>query len=198
LRMLASLGAHAVGVDVDPVLDALYSANPGDTGVVPRAKAAGPGANGSLVLHHGRFPKDRAVKSGVGEGHALVISKNVLKLGYIHPEREPPSPGMLIDLGVDDDSFLRGVRDALAPGGLLLIYNLYPKASGPDEPYKPWADGRCPFTKDALERAGLEVLEYNRDDTEAARAMGERLGWRNQMNFEDDLYAMYTVARRRE
>jgi hypothetical protein len=198
LRMLASLGAHAVGVDVDPVLDALYSANASDTGVVARAKVAGEGSNGSLVVLNGRFPKDRAIKQSVGEGHALIVSKNVLKLGYIHPEREPPSPNMLIDLGVDDDSFLRAMHDALEPGGLFLIYNLYPKASAPDEPYKPWADGRCPFSKDAMERAGFEVIEYNRDDTDAARALGEKLGWRAQMDFEEDLFGMYTLARRRE
>jgi hypothetical protein len=133
----------------------------------------------------------------VGEGHALVLSKNVLKLGYIHPEREPPSPNMLIDLGVDDDTFLRAIHNTLAPGGLFVIYNLYPRQAGPDEPYKPWADGRAPFTKDQFERAGFEVLEFNRDDTETARAMGERLGWRGQMNFEEDLFAMFTIAKRR-
>lgn len=196
LRMLASLGAHAVGVDVDPVLDALYSANASDTGVVARAKAAGDGSNGSLSVLRGQFPRDRAIKQGVGTGHALIISKNVLKLGYIHPEREPPSPNMLIDLGVDDDSFLRATHDALRPGGLFVIYNLYPKPAGPDEPYKPWADGRSPFSKDAMERAGFEVIEYNRDDTDTARAMGEKLGWAAQMNFEDDLFGMYTIARR--
>ncbi len=198
LRLLASLGSHCVGVDVDPVLDALYNAEPSDTGVVSRARVAGPGSNGSIVVLDGRFPKDRAIKQRVGEGHALVISKNVLKLGYIHPEREPPSPNMLIDLGVDDDTFLRAIRDAMAPGGLFVIYNLYPKQAGPNEPYKPWADGRSPFTKDQFERAGFDVVEFNRDDTETARAMGDRLGWRGQMNFEEDLFAMFTIVRRRD
>jgi hypothetical protein len=198
LRLLASLGAHSVGVDVDPVLDALYNAEPSDTGVVSRARVAGPGSNGSLVVLDGRFPKDRAITQRVGEGHALVLSKNVLKLGYIHPEREPASPNSLIDLGVDDDTFLRAMRDALAPGGVFVIYNLYPRQAGPDEPYKPWADGRSPFTKDQFERAGFDVLEFNRDDTDTARAMGERLGWRGQMNFEEDLFAMFTIVRRRE
>lgn len=197
LRLLASLGAHSVGVDVDPVLDALYNADPSDTGVVSRARVAGPGSNGSIVVLDGRFPKDRAIAQRVGEGHSLVLSKNVLKLGYIHPEREPPSPNMLIDLGVDDDTFLRAIHGAMAPGGLFVIYNLYPKQAGPDEPYKPWADGRAPFTKDQFERAGFDIVEYNRDDTETARAMGERLGWRGQMNFEEDLFAMFTIARRR-
>lgn len=198
LRLLASLGAHCVGVDVDPLTHALYTTDPSDTGAAPRAKSAGEGPNGSVSLVHGRFPADRKTIEQVGGGCALILSKNTLKLGYIHPERDPPSPDMLITLGVDDESYLRAVRDALAPGGLFLIYNLYPQPSAPDEPYKPWADGRCPFPQAMLERVGFEVLEYNRDDTEAARAMGEKLGWRAQMNFETDLFGMYTVARKRQ
>lgn len=195
LRLLASLGAHCVGVDVDPLLKALYTTDPSDTGAVPRAKAAGEGPNGSVTLVHGRYPADRAVVEQIGGDYSLILSKNTLKLGYIHPERDPPSPDMLISLGVDDETYLRAVRDALAPGGLFLIYNLYPRPSEPEEPYKPWADGRCPFPRAMLERVGFEVIEYNADDTEAARAMGDRLGWRGQMNFETDLFGMYTIAR---
>lgn len=198
LRLLASLGAHCVGVDVDPLLNALYAADPSDTGAIPRAKIAGDGPNGSITLVHGRYPADRKIIENVGGDYSLILSKNTLKLGYIHPERDPPSPDMLITLGVDDETYLRNLRDALAPGGLLVIYNLYPKPSEPDEPYKPWADGRCPFPRAMLERTGFEVLEYNTDDTEAARAMGDRLGWRGQMNFETDLFGMYTIARKRE
>ncbi|MBX3351295.1 MAG: hypothetical protein KF684_00015 [Phycisphaeraceae bacterium] len=198
LRLLASLGAHAVGVDVDPLLHALYTTDPADTGASPRAKIAGEGPNGSVTIVHGRFPADRAAVEQVGAGCALILSKNTLKLGYIHPERDPPSQDMLISLGVDDESYLRAVRDALAPGGLFVIYNLYPKPSEPDEPYKPWADGRCPFPQAMLERVGFEVIEYNRDDTEAARAMGDKLGWRSQMDFETDLFGMFTIARKRE
>lgn len=197
LRLLASLGAHVTGVEVDPLLKAVYSANPADTGAVPRAKIAGTGANGSITLLHGQFPKDQDLVGAVGGGHALLISKNVLKRGYIHPEREPASPQMLIDLGVDDDTFLRRAHDALAPGGLFVIYNFYPKPKAPDEPYIPWADGRTPFSKEAYERAGFEVLEYNRDDTPAAREVGAQLGWGASMDLQDDLFGMYTVARRR-
>lgn len=198
LRLLASLGAHSVGIDVDPLLHALYTTEPSDTGAVPRAKTAGEGPNGSVTVVHGRFPADRAAVEQVGAGYALILSKNTLKLGYIHPERDPPSQDMLITLGVDDETYLRAVRDALAPGGLFVIYNLYPKPSEPDEPYRPWADGRCPFPKAMLERVGFEVVEYNRDDTEQARAMGDKLGWRAQMDFETDLFGMFTIARRRE
>jgi len=40
LRLLASLGADMVGVEVDPLLRALYSA-PGDQGAIARARQPG-------------------------------------------------------------------------------------------------------------------------------------------------------------
>ena len=76
----------------------------------------------------------------------LVLSKNTLKRGYIHPER-PTEDRKLIKLGVDDRAFVQAVYDMLEPGGLFLIYNLCPAQAPPDQPYIPWADGRCPFDR---------------------------------------------------
>lgn len=190
LRLLASLGAQAVGVEVDPLLPALYSA-PGDQGVIEPGR-------GTVKLVHGHWPGDLAASQGVGKGFDVVISKNVLKRGYIHPER-PADERMLVRLGVSDSAFVAALREVLAPGGLALLYNLSPAPSPPDKPYKPWADGRCPFPRAMWESAGFEVLAFDADDSEFARRMGRALGWdegRGAMDLEKDLFGHYTLVRR--
>ncbi len=197
LRLLASLGGQVVGVEVLDLLRELYR-EPADTGAIPRSAAAptgAPGAPGTLTRHFGRLPGDPALRSAVGGGYHLILSKNVLKRGYVHPERAA-DPRQLVDLGVDDATFVRAVYDALAPGGLVVIYNLYPKQSPPDEPYIPHATGECPFDRAIVESAGFEVVAFDADDTPAARAMGEALGWSGSMDLQNDLFGMYTILRR--
>jgi hypothetical protein len=95
---------------------------------------------------------------------------------------------------------VREVHQRLAPGGWFLIYNLAPAPSKPDEPYKQWADGRCPFPKQMLEQAGFEVLKYDQDDSPAVRAMARALGWDEgeaKLDVENDLFGLYTLARRK-
>lgn len=197
LRLLAELGLHAVGLDVDPTLGALYSA-PGDTGAVIRTADAPPDLPpaGSVEIAIGRFPVDEHTVTTAGEGARLFISKNTLKRGYIHPDR-PVDPRRTIDLGVEDDAFVAAVHRTLAPGGWFVIYNLHPAPAAPDEPYVPWADGRSPFSREDFEGAGFEVLVFDRDDTSFARKMGSALGWGASMDLEADLFATFTVARRR-
>jgi len=194
LRLLASLGAQVTGVEVLELLRDFYR-EPGDTGVIPRSQAAGPGAAGTLTLHYGHFPGDTGLRDEVGGGYDLILSKNVLKLGYVHPQREV-DPRYLVDLGVDDAAFLGAMHSALAPGGLLVIYNLYPPQNPPDEPYLPHATGECPFERALIETAGFEVVVLDRDDTAAARRLGDALGWSQDMDLDRDLLAMYTVLRR--
>ncbi|MFT3772683.1 MAG: hypothetical protein QM820_45405 [Minicystis sp.] len=87
LRLLASTGVHTTGVDVWPLLRALYSW-PEDQGEI-----TGPeGEKGSLRLIDGYFPKDPKVVRTVGTGYDVIVSKNVLKKGYIHPDRPVPHP----------------------------------------------------------------------------------------------------------
>ena len=87
LRLLAGLGADVTGVNVDPMLRALYCSprRPGDH-QEPR------GRDGRLRLIDGRFPADATVKKAVGGDYDLILSKNTLKRGYVHPER-PVEPG---------------------------------------------------------------------------------------------------------
>jgi SAM-dependent methyltransferase len=194
LRLLASLGGHATGIEILELLRVYYRER-SDTGTIPRSAAAAPGPPGALALVYGSFPGDAEVRRAVGDGYDLVVSKNVLKKGYVHPEREA-DPRHLVHLGVDDETFVRAVHDVLNPGGLFVIYNLYPAQAPPDEPYIPWATGGCPFERGLVESVGFEIVVLDRDDTEFARRMGEALGWADSMDLETELFAMYTVLRR--
>jgi hypothetical protein len=191
LRMLASVGADVTGIEVDPLLERLYS-RPEDTGAIARCGPAEPG--GRLRLLFGRFPAEESIVRDAGEGYDVFVSKNTLKRGYIHPEQEV-DPRMLVHLGVTDADFVAAVHALLKPGGGFLIYNLCPAPS--PEKYIPWADGRSPFDRELLESSGFDVLAFDQDDTEAARAMGEALGWAESMDLEKDLFGTYTLARKR-
>jgi hypothetical protein len=192
LRLLASLGATAIGIDVDKMLRALYR-EPADVGAIPRAASAGKGAPGRVELLFGQYPAEADLVTRLGTGLDAFVSKNTLKRGYIHPAKEV-DPRMLVHLGVDDATFVRAVYAALKPGGYFLIYNLYP--AQPADRYIPWADGQTPFTRELLEEVGFTVLAYDVDDTAPARAMGATLGWAEQMNLETDLFGIYTLVRK--
>jgi SAM-dependent methyltransferase len=196
LRMMASCGAKVVGLDVDSFLTALYS-EPGDTGTID----GGEGVTGTISLVNGRVSEE-AVRKAIGDGYDVITSKNTLKRGYIHP---PPEQNvdkrLLVDLGVDDATFVKTLFDILNPGGVVLIYNLSPKQAdlAAGEKYIPWADGRCPFDRDLLEKTGFTVIEYDRNDDAAARAMGDALGWdegEQPMDLHADLFAHYTLLRK--
>ena len=195
-RLLATLGCPVAAVDVDPLLPALYS-EPGDTGRV------GPtDAQGAVTLVTGHWPGEPAiadaVRGALPEGVDLFLSKNTLKRGYVHPAEEV-DPRRLVHLGVSDEEFVGAVAKSLRPGGLFVIYNLCPAPAAPGQPYIPWADGHCPFTREVLQAAGLEVLDFDVVDDEAVRALGHALGWdegEGAMKLQDDLFAWFTVARR--
>jgi hypothetical protein len=182
--MMAQSGAEVIGVDVAPLLERIYD------GRYPTQ------SGGSVALAHGKFPKDEKVAERVGRDFDLVISKNTLKRGYIHPAREA-RPGTTIDLGVEDATFLKTLYDRMKPGALFVIYNLCPAKSPLDKPYIPWADGESPFSKEQFEAAGFEVLAFDVEDNAAARALGKALGWDKQMKLESELFSWYTIVRRK-
>jgi hypothetical protein len=187
LRMLALDGHDCVGVDVAPLLKIMY------------ANSSGPLGDGSVHVLDGYFPKDLEIVEKVGNDFDLFLSKNVLKRGYIHPTRDVSDPRMLIDLGVDDEQFLSRVANMLKPNGLFVIYNFCPPKSPANKPYIPWSEGESPFTREAFEGAGLEVLHLDVVDDIEARRFGHALGWDKEggMNLESDLFAWYTIARKR-
>ena len=196
LKLMAALGADVAGVEVDPMLRALYS-QPGDQGPMPGVKGAA-GKQGAVRLVHGQFPAEAGVVKEIGEGYDLFLSKNVLKNGYIHPA-QPVDPKRLVHLGVDDAAFVKHVARILKPGGFAMIYNLHPPQNPADKPYIPWADGRCPFARELWEGAGLRVLAFDVDDSPAVRTMARALGWdkgEQPMDPEKDLFATYTLVTR--
>lgn len=203
LRLLASLGADVVGIDVDPLLRALYSAA-GDQGEIavwgppPDPRAPTVRRNGRITLLTGRFPAEPEIVAAAGENYDLFLSKNTLKRGYIHPEQHV-DPRRLVHLGVDDTTFVRNVNRLLKPGGLVVLYNLSPAPNAPGKPYLPWADGRCPFPPSLWEALGFQVLVYDREDHAAARRLGHALGWDRgpeAMDLDNDLFAHYSIFRK--
>jgi len=188
LRMLALSDIHAVGVDVAPLLKVMYS------------DAGGTLGSGSVRVFDGKFPKEKKLAGAIGDQFDLVLSKNVLKRGYIHPTREVVDPRMTINLGVTDEEFLASIYAMLKPGGMFVIYNFCPPKTSVDQPYVPWADGESPFTKDVFAKTGFEILKWDIVDDSEARRLGQALGWDapGGMKLESDLFAWYTIARRPE
>ncbi len=184
LRLMTSLGWRVTGVDISPLLPALY-AFPGDQ-------------DDGLHLIDGHFPSDPNTVAAVGGGYDLVISKNTLKRGYVHPDR-PTEPKHRLQLDATDDEVLAAFFKALRPGGSMLIYNICPALTPPEKPFVPWSDGRSPFHEDQWQRAGFEVLAFDRDDTTALRQVARALGWGDnpqEWDIEHDLSVLYTLVRR--
>lgn len=192
LELLAAMDIDVVGVDVDPLLPLLYEA-------AFSGSKRGRAEHGSVLLLNGRFPADSAVRSKAGGNFDLFLSKNTLKNGYIHPAQKVDKR-LTIELGVDDEAFVRAMYSVLKPGGFAMLYNLCPAPAPPGKPYIPWADGRCPFPRALLEKSGFEVLAFDIDDASEGHAMAKALGWdkgQYGMNLKKDLFIWYTLARRK-
>ncbi|MEX2218974.1 MAG: hypothetical protein WD749_09460 [Phycisphaerales bacterium] len=190
-RMMALLGADVHGIDVEPLFALLYS-RPGDTGEI----ISDSGERGRLTLHHGQWPGDPAIAEAVGGGYDAIVSKNTLKMGYIHPARETDT-SRLVHLGVTDEEFLKASFNALKPGALFLVYNLSPRQTPPDKPYLPHADGKFPFERSLVERTGFEVLEWDRTDDDAARAVFAALDpSKPPESFNESIFSWHTLLRR--
>ena len=194
LRLLATMGVDATGVDVDPLLTALYGERD------DQGEFRGPeGERGNVRLIEGRFPADPAIVAAVGTGYDLVITKNVLKKGYIHPDR-PADERFLIKLGASDEVVLKSFFEVLKPGGKMLVYNICPALTPPDKPFVPWSDGRSPFTRQQWEAAGFKVDVIDQDDSAAVRVMVHALGWgddpEEKWDIDHDMSVLYTLVER--
>jgi hypothetical protein len=189
LRLLASLGVDATGVDVKPELPLIYG-RPGDAGPIPGIEA---GPAGSVRILNGFFPRDAPVRESVGADYDFVIAKNTLKKGYIHPDRPAPER-YLIHLGVDDATFLATFHSILKPRGWMMLYNIFEPIPD-DKPFKPMSDGRSPFSKEQWEAAGFSVEAFDVDDSEMTRRV---LSITDGDEPVAHLRALYTLLRRRD
>ncbi len=183
-RLMATAGAQVQALDVDSLLPALYRER-SDQGLI-----RGLGSRvGTLALFDGLFAGDPALTKALGRHHDLIVAKNTFKRGFMKPL---PGRKALVEFGVSDAALLSALRHALAPGGLLVIYNL----AGALNPERPSTDGRSPFDRAAYAAAGFEVLALDASDDTAARAMGQALGWDKQMgDLSQNLFALFTVLR---
>lgn len=148
-----------------------------------------------LRLVDGHFPANREVRSAVGGGYDVILSKNTLKRGYVHPER-PVDARRRLDLGMDDSAFLKILNESLTPGGHVLIYNICPAPSQPGQPYKNWADGRCPFAREDWIKAGFRIVAFDRDDSDLIRRFAYALGWDRgvaKIDVKSDVFASYSL-----
>lgn len=213
LKLLAAQGAQTVGISPSPRLRALYSF-PGDQGelaVVDRE------VRGRVTLLSGTFPADPAARAAVGGGYDVIIARNLLLRGYIHPSaaEDTTLPGAraasppALDLGVSDEEFLRYMLEALKPGGRLLVYNLCAPPPPSTVAYDPHSDCRNPFPQALWQAMGFRVRDYDRSDTTALRdlvralapdplttppTVPSRIG-SARLN-PGDLYATYTLVER--
>lgn len=205
LRLLASIGMNITGIEVDPLLQAMYN-QPDDVGLIEGTGMGEKTPDGVLRLLFGKWPAEPQLVTDVGDGYDIFLSKNTLKRGYIHPE--PPEgqtvdPRRLINLGVDDATFVREVARILRPGGVWMVYNICPAPAKEGEQYIPWADGRFPFDRTLVEQSGFEVVAWDQDDSTVIRDFARAMYWdegddtgQGKIDVEKDLFAHYTLLRR--
>jgi hypothetical protein len=184
LRLLSFAGVDASGIEARKELATLY------------AKQDDP----HIHLFNGHWPGE--LGQAVGGGYDLIVSKNTLKKGYIHPDREAPEK-QLIHLGVDDATFLAALKNALVPHGQVLIYNIFVPLR-PMETFKPMSDGRSPWTKEEWTAAGFDVEAFDVSDTEkmhsilAVTAEGQPSKTIKSPPEYVSYQSLYTLVRRRD
>jgi hypothetical protein len=190
VRLTAAAGAQVVGVDVDSVLPALYDQTSDQGPIDDRALS---GTTGTITLVNGNFPTDPKTVATMSNID-LLFAKNTLKKGFITP-REGKA---LIDPGVPLDQYLNSFHTALAPNGIMIIYNLSQRQELGK--YRGANDAGSPFTREQYAAAGFEVLAFEQDDNAQARAVAQGLGWggpQGMGDLEGNLFAQFTALKKR-
>ncbi len=186
LELLAACGAEVVGVEVDPILTMLY-----DDSQDARAVENPGGEDGSVRVTECLWPNEEACRDDVGGGYDIIISRNLLKRGYVKP-KELIGNYVPVAHGMSDEEACRRFYDALAPGGVLVIYSL----GGKPDPAKPWTDIANPWPAEAFEAVGFEVIEHDLDVSPEAREMFVALGYRTPEEAADQLFGVCSVCRK--
>ncbi|MBL8875966.1 MAG: hypothetical protein JNM86_09250 [Phycisphaerae bacterium] len=163
LRLMACLGASVTGLETDKLVAALYAFD-GDTGPVRsvRGRTIDRSHDGSIAIKQGRLGVDWKPEAGSLD---LILSRNTLKQGYVHPRAEHAHEPN-VKLKLTDEAFLETVRASLSRGGLFAIYNTFdPTDNGPG------ANGHCPFSREQLAASRFEVLAHDQSDDSRALAL---------------------------
>ncbi len=148
---------------------------------------------GSLLISVDSFAQDKnANRAKAGEAIAK-LSKEVDDARLVVSNR------WVADWISTVNKFLASIARMLKPSGLFVIYNFCPAKAPQDKPYVPWADGESPFSKEAFENCGFEVLHFDVKDELEARRLAHALKWDvdGGMNLDSDLFAWYTIVRKK-
>lgn len=163
--LLASLGADVTILHHQVRMRGLYSQHQ-DSGTVENI---GDGPDGSLRLIYADWPSETV--EDMGEGYDLVIVSDWISQGLSMPMALPPrwiTPGRpLRAMDSSPDDFLKSAAQIMSPGGRFISY-----AYGPIEPRQaaqsqPYSDVRSPYSSEAIEESGLELLVLDADDSRA-------------------------------
>ncbi|MFG0256963.1 MAG: hypothetical protein ACF8GE_03580 [Phycisphaerales bacterium JB043] len=217
LHVLASAGADVVGIQTEGAMDGPVHARI-ELGQIPRAESVAEGDGGTLTIKTGTYPTSDEIIELAGGQIDLFVSKNSLRRGYF-PAIPDPTPcryfrgSASIIIGDDpykdlplcvtefvpkDAEYLQTVYDALAPGGLFLVYNLYIDRGDREEMWvRPDGVGECQFDLEMVIRAGFEIISWNQDDSAHARTMQEALReYETGCRPSEEYSAMATILRK--
>ncbi|MEQ8770784.1 MAG: methyltransferase domain-containing protein [Phycisphaerales bacterium] len=186
LELLAACGAEVVGVEVDPILTLLYADSQS-----PRAVANPEGADGSVRVIECLWPNEASCRDDVGGDYDVILARNLLKRGYVKP-KELIGNYIPVAHGMSDEEALGHFYEALAPGGVVVIYSL----GGAPDPDKPWTDIANPWPEAAWEAVGFEVVHHDLDVSADAGAMFVALGYSEPETVADTLFGVCSVYRK--
>ena len=148
---------------------------------------AGPnGQSGHLeVMRFGAFDPE-ASKGKVPEGHHLITVRNLV---HKIPENDyfGSEPWVQSGIAFKKEDFMARLFELLAPGGLLLIYNVNVEPAITDNA----------FSQTDWESSGFKVLAFDRDDRGAALGIGLELGWDGKSSpLDQTIRAKYSLFKR--
>ena len=191
-RLLASLGADVTIVHNQQRVAALYS----EAGDVGKVDGHGDCPSGTLRLVRSDWPAEGA--EPVGESYDLIIISDWVSRGLSLTTAQPPrwvTPGKsLHPLPCEPDAYIESMSAALAPGGRFICY-----AYGPIQPRipshtLPYSDVMLPIPAEAIEKAGLEIVTLDADDTLFLQGASIATGFDEPMvRTEDEMPSMTTA-----
>lgn len=164
-RLLASLGAEVTVLHTQIRLKELYS-QPGDVGTAEGAEGF---PDGSLKLIYKDWPSEDS--EDLGEDFDLIIVSNWLSRGLSLSSESPPrwnrAARPMRATESTPDELLTGFAERLAPGGRFIVYAYGPMQPRAPAHSPPTANVRMPFSDEALEESGLEIVALDMDDSQS-------------------------------